>query len=315
MIAIIFFYVSGLTESNNFANQIGTAKGAEDIFVTKMDSGGTAYWTYVFGGEGDDRGRAILAHPDGDIYIYGVTFSQNLDGRVNTFYGGTADAFLARVFSNGELCWSRYLGGIGEDGGWALRYLKKSSEFLMVGRTTSTNLPNATNVFGGGEADGYVMRTDKNGEVIWSTFMGGIDWDDLFGVSLINDDGEAIVCRDFASRNLPARINDYTGSDSGGWDALLARVGSQGQIDWSMYLGGTDFEYAWSVLYDGQKHIFVSGSTASMDFCGAANNYYGGQVDAWLGRVNIDDLNRVVMHLYGQCPGKFQIKVTNCTPY
>src|SRR5258708_35588511 len=77
----------------------------DDAFVAKMNAAGTAlvYSTYL-GGSGDDVGRSVAVDSSGSAYVTGATASTNFPGAssspIQSTFGGSADAFVAKIASN-----------------------------------------------------------------------------------------------------------------------------------------------------------------------------------------------------------------------
>jgi hypothetical protein len=103
-------YVTGNTSSTDFPTASplqDTNAGGEDVFVTKVNSTGSAviFSTYL-GGSGNDYSTAIAVDSSGDAYVAGATASMNFptqsaydpgcgtDGACNQ---GASDAFVAKL--------------------------------------------------------------------------------------------------------------------------------------------------------------------------------------------------------------------------
>ena len=91
-------YVTGFTDSVNFPTvdpyQAANA-GNRDVFIAKLNPGGTAlvYSTYL-GASGDEQGSAIAIDSGGNAYVAGTTDSPLFPIPVPfKFYGGGNDAF------------------------------------------------------------------------------------------------------------------------------------------------------------------------------------------------------------------------------
>ena len=97
-------YVTGQTSSTNFptASPFQSANGGgKDVFVTKLNPGGSAlvYSTYL-GGSGEDDGYGIAVDSSGSVYLTGETRSTNFPtaGPIQAANGGGLnDAFVAKL--------------------------------------------------------------------------------------------------------------------------------------------------------------------------------------------------------------------------
>jgi hypothetical protein len=120
-------YITGTTTSTNYDVTAGvfqnTNAGANDVFVSKLNSTGSAllYSTYI-GGSAVDGGAAIAIDASNNAYILGTTHSTNFpftSGAIQTIFDGSpSDLFISKLNNNGTaLLYSTYLGGsIGEEG-------------------------------------------------------------------------------------------------------------------------------------------------------------------------------------------------------
>jgi cytochrome c len=97
-------FVTGSTMSSDFpvsadAFQRARPGGPTDGFVTSFNAAGQMQYSTFIGGAGADYPRGIAAGGDGSVAIVGWTDSANLPivGGVQTSYGGSEDAFLARI--------------------------------------------------------------------------------------------------------------------------------------------------------------------------------------------------------------------------
>jgi len=110
-------YVTGGTKSSGFTTHAAGALGAADVFITKLkpDATGTLF-SKTFGGTGDDLGLA-LAIDSNNVYISGQTKSADFptSGAAQSNLSGASDAFVT-VFSNaGNMGFSTFLGGGGDE--------------------------------------------------------------------------------------------------------------------------------------------------------------------------------------------------------
>jgi hypothetical protein len=120
--------VTGRTASPDFPTFFAfqdTHGGAYDVFVTALSVSGDSFsYSTFLGGSADDIGYGLAVEATGATFITGRTFSTDFpihNGYQNTFQGGEADAFVAKLFGiGGDLVYSTYLGGTKYDGAYGI---------------------------------------------------------------------------------------------------------------------------------------------------------------------------------------------------
>lgn len=76
----------------------------QDIFITKYNTTGTLLWAKGFGGTGNELGKSISADTNNSVYLAGQFSSATtaFDSNVLTNSSGSADVFVAKIFSESE---------------------------------------------------------------------------------------------------------------------------------------------------------------------------------------------------------------------
>jgi hypothetical protein len=156
------YIISGSTES------FGT--GTVDIYLIKTDSVGDTLWTKTYGGDSSDYGSSIEQTNDGGYIIAGST---------NSFGAGLNDVYLIKTDANGDTLWTKTFGGNDHDGGSSVCQTSDGG-YIILGSTFS---------FGAGEGDVYLIKTDANGDTIWTKTFGGNNPDAGCSVEQTNDGG------------------------------------------------------------------------------------------------------------------------------
>ncbi len=144
-----------------------------DCYFLKITLDGDAIWSRTFGTAGNEILSQALPSADGGVVFAGTTEALDPFG----------DMFLGKIDSNGDSVWVRTFGGEGEDRGWALTAMNDGG-FALCGRTTS---------FGDPSSDGYLVRTDSDGNLIWSYVYGTPDVYESFEALKASADGGLIV--------------------------------------------------------------------------------------------------------------------------
>ncbi|HEY6393466.1 MAG TPA: SBBP repeat-containing protein, partial [Bryobacteraceae bacterium] len=115
-----YAYITGNTYSADFPVTFGAYHTSGDVFVTKLNPGGTGliYSTYI-GGTSQDSPGGIALDNAGNAYVTGYTNSSNFPVTVNQFNGGQ-HAFVLKLDAGGSLLYSTALAGNNIENGLAV---------------------------------------------------------------------------------------------------------------------------------------------------------------------------------------------------
>jgi hypothetical protein len=276
--------IAGETFSSDFpvASAIQDSIGSGyDGFVAKLNAAGSAlvYSTYL-GGEGDDGAYAVAVDAAGNAYVTGYTYSSDFPtaGPLQASNSGSKEAFVTKLNAAGSaLVYSTYLGGSGDDNPYAIA-VDSSGNAYVAGYSGSTDFP-MQNPYQGtndeGDYDGFVTKLNAAGNaLIYSTYLGGGDYDEIFGVA-VDSAGNAYVTGGTYSTDFP--IEKAVQADNGGdFDGFVTKLNAAGDaLVYSTYLGGSDEDVSYAITVDASGNAYVTGYTYSYDFP-TANAYQGG---------------------------------------
>jgi len=124
------------------------------LWLIKIDENGTKLWEKTFAGKGRAEGYSILPIPEGGYIITGMTAS--LSGNLNE------DLLLIKFDERGNKLWDKSYGGQDRDWGESIQQTDDGG-FIIAGVTYSS---------GGGGGDVWMVRTDRNGTMIWERAYG-----------------------------------------------------------------------------------------------------------------------------------------------
>lgn len=220
-----------------------TVGGPSDLaFLMKCDSSGNLIWSKTFGGGGThyDYARYINITSDGGYIIAGW---KDVYGSNNN-----SDVYLIKVNVNGDTLWTKVFGGTTYD---MVTYVAQTSDggYVLTGQSNSY----------GSSYDVYLVKTDSNGNPLWTKTYGGWTHDDA-GVSLLSepDGGYVIVGLTYSF-------------GAGDADVYLLKTDSAGNLLWSKTFGSMGRDVGWSVTASNDGGYILVGF--SYGFSGDADVY------------------------------------------
>ncbi|MBI4467148.1 MAG: SBBP repeat-containing protein [Acidobacteria bacterium] len=231
--------ITGQTRSKDFFTTPGAIQGSlaggADVFVSKLDPGGSSllYSTYL-GGAGEehmaDDGGNIAIDAQGHLYVAGTTESHNFPTTPNAFQrnfaAGKADAFLAKLdLANSRLVYSTYLGGGGGDHATGVA-VDAQGQACMTVQTDSADFPTqapAQAVFAGCESDAFIVKFDQDGSrLLFATYLGGTGGEFPEDIAL-DGAGNVYVSGSATSTDFPTAAAIQATYAGGRNDIILAR--------------------------------------------------------------------------------------------
>ena len=220
-------------------------------------------WNTFLGGPAFEEADDIIIDGNGDIYVTG--YSDGTWGNPIRPFSTTPDAFVAKLNAQGTLEWNTFLGGSGGDLGYGIA-LDANGNVYVTGNSSST-WGNPIQPFVPGIADAFVARLDANGNLTWSTFLGGEGMDEAREIA-VHSGNIYVTGRSDAAWGL-VTMRPYTGS----MDAFVARLDLNGTLAWNSFLGGNEFDEAYGITTDGNGAILVTGfTTGRPGFTGSWGN-------------------------------------------
>ncbi len=155
---------------------IGTIRDSV-LRLIKTDTAGNMQWERVFPGKGVGGGDAVQQTQDGGYIATGIGRSSNPESN-------RADVYLLKTDASGNFQWKKTYGGPDLDNG---RWVTQTSDggYLVAGITNGTGAEYS--------GDGYLVRTDSAGNLIWAKVIGEPNQLDMALCAQETSDGGYIV--------------------------------------------------------------------------------------------------------------------------
>jgi hypothetical protein len=181
------------------------------------------------------------------------------------------------------LIYSTYLGGGSDEDGYGIA-VNSSGYAFVTGRVWSVNFPTTPGAYDrtqNGNSDVFVTAFNPQGRLVYSTFLGGNEYDS--GISIaVDSSSNAYVVGLACSSTFPTTPGAYQTSPDGACDAYVTKLNPSGSaLVFSTLLGGIskDAGTGSSIAVDAVGNVYVAGRTDSADFPttpGAFQRTWGG---------------------------------------
>ncbi len=236
------------------------------ISVNAQETYDLEYATYL-GGNGGDRPYKVETDEAGNLYIFGTTSSSDFptsDDAADRALSGSDDAFLVKLNAEGELIYSRYIGGGQGDGGRDM-VVKHSGEIYLLGMTSSNNFPISNSAYRtsilSSQTDAFLMKLSPDIKTVsYSTYF--------FGEHMgVDEAGHVYTVKGTGTSTLPTTEGVFDESINGNNDLYIAKLSADGStLLYGTYLGGSQSEDFPDIAVDDAGNAYVISSSSSADF-------------------------------------------------
>jgi len=241
----------------------------KSIALIKLDRSGTEVWQQSFGGTAFERAVDFNLDSKGDIVIVAETTSMDGEAKGNsgsllTINGLTLEfssVLVIKVSIDGELLWSKVLGGESEDSPSSVK-VAANGDIFVGGSTSSTKGAFSRKT---SDYDGFVIKLSEEGEVLWTKCLGGNGNDFLQDFYITPSGGLQAV--GFSESNPERKSTENTLLQRAGLaysDIWLLQIDVDGNLLWDKYLGGELEDVSLAVASSGNGFA-LSGFSASSD--------------------------------------------------
>jgi hypothetical protein len=209
----------------------------DQIYLLKIDQAGDTIWTKIYGGSNQDYGHAVIQTSDGGYIVAGRTYA--------SYTPESGDAWVLKTDANGDTIWTKKYGGEDEDIFYCV--LETEDGYLFTGQTRS---------FGPGYINVYAVKTDYEGDTIWTNTYGGDVAQYCYALHE-TENGNYTLC-------------GYSSSFSAENDVYMLEIDTHGNMIWQDHWGvtaGDEYVYGCRPTSDGG--YIITGWTS----------YYGGWDD------------------------------------
>jgi hypothetical protein len=281
-------YVVG-TSTASWGTPIRAYSAGYDCFVAKLSSNGTLLWNTFLGGPwGTDYGMAIGVDTWGNIYVSGESY-ETWGAPIREFSTGR-DEFVAKLSPGGELIWSTFLGGAGDDANNSMAVAPNGDCYVVGSSTASWGSP--VRPFSTKEHDWDLYRdmsiakVGYDGVLQWNTFLGGTSDDSAGSVALDNDGGVYVAGRSNSSWGNP--IIPFPSSGHLDEKAAVAKLNAGGSLIWNTFFRQFFGQHECSGITVSPQNLLVVVGKSTSAWGTPINPYAGGPSDGFVAELDLD---------------------------
>jgi len=204
-------------------------------------------WQKCFGGSFADYGNSIIQTSNDGFISVGYTQSFDFDAINN--HSQTNDAFVVKLSDNYSTEWIKCYGGSNSDNFNSV--IETSDNYFLLSGITSSIDGDVTNNHGG--TDGWVVKLDSSGEILWQKCYGGTGSSDVILKTIqINDGG--FICAGYSNSNDGDVVNPEMITK--GW---ILKIDSLGVVEWSKCYGDTIQNKFFDIIVSSDGGYFITG--------------------------------------------------------
>ena len=221
--------------------------GNSDAWIMKLNEAGEIIWDRLFGRSLNDVANTIIQTKDGGYAVSGYTVFKSM---------GEADPYILKLDEEGNKAWDKIFYGNNWDCAYNL-IQTTNEEYLISGYTWSK---------GAGKSDGWLIKLNNAGNMIWNKTFGGSENDEAHS-AIQTGEGDYVIAGKTQSKG------------EGKWDAWIIKTDEQGNIKWEKTFGGSDDDCAYTIIETNDGGYLFSGYTKSKG---------AGKEDVWVTKLDID---------------------------
>ncbi|MCS7213657.1 MAG: putative metal-binding motif-containing protein [Candidatus Calescibacterium sp.] len=208
-----------------------------DAVVAKISSSGTTLWIRRIDYTTDDAGRGVVQTSDGG---YLVLVRSNVASTSH-------DVILVKLDSNGNKIWAKRIYGSASDQPSSI--IKTSDGYYII-----TGITQSFRVGSGN--DGFIMKVDENGNLLWLKSIGGPQ----------DDDAPSIVEAEDGNSIFLGSLRSSVGSDD--YNIFFGKIDKDGGVIWKKVVGWgystSSHEYGHSISKTPDGNFIIVGRTDSI---------------------------------------------------
>lgn len=199
-------------------------------WVVKINGNGNTVWNKTYCENDGSEFRSIQKTADGFLLV-GNTFLSS----------GMEDAWIVKIDNEGNVAWNKTIGG--ENFNKVFSATIAADGFVLAGLTNSSN---------NGNSDGWLLKTDMKGNLIWNKTYAEVG-DSAFRAILVSTTGDYVAAGYSAS------------AGNGNYGLWLVKTDSNGTVMWNQAFSGVESDKAYALVASRDGYVMVGETHANQE--------------------------------------------------
>ena len=242
-----------------------TSGGNLDAYILSLSLDGEFQWVKTFGGISYEAISKITTDAAGNIYAVGnFRGTTDLDPSINQYTEnsiGSYDIFISKFNAVGELVWGKAIGSVEEDNARSVVVDASGNIYTACYFQESIDVNPGIDIetfTSAGIYDILILKLNASGEYIWAQRSGNTLAD--YPLSLdIDKEGDIYLSGVFQQTISIGKDATSSLTSAGNGDGFIAKLTSNGALDWVKQVGGTGSDYLFAAL-DKDGNVFCTGA-------------------------------------------------------
>ncbi|MCK4653794.1 MAG: SBBP repeat-containing protein [Candidatus Cloacimonetes bacterium] len=180
-----------------------------------------------------------------------------------------------------EWQWATQAGGSIDDFGRAIA-IDDNGNCYVSGYFNDTVTFGSYSLTSSGSYDIFAAKMDANGNWLWATKAGGINFDMCHGIAL-DENGNTYITGYFGDT---ATFGSYSLTSSGSNDIVTAKLDANGNWSWATKAGGSNEDGSLALVIDDNGNSYVTGSFSGTATFGSYSLTSSGQRDIFIAKMD-----------------------------
>jgi hypothetical protein len=222
-------------------------------YVVKVSNVGTVVWNTFIGSASTDMGvRSMAVDRDGNVYLAGYCVS-SWGSPINPIVAN--DVMVVKLNNNGELIWNTFMGSSDLDDAGGIDVDTVGNVYVSGNSYSTWGTPLRPFAGDPGIKNSFVAKLNSQGTLLWNTFLGGSNSDDVSVALSVTSNG-TIYNGGRSKGTWGSPISPFIGVGNRGF---VVQLDNNGVFQWNTFLGQSDFDSVYSLSPGSDTDILAAG--------------------------------------------------------